>query len=104
MPLYFAIAITFLIAAVLIYYGGYLYIIILAFIVQLYNHLSAQLKTTGKWQLDTNRLTGYLVIVSLITFIALVFLFYPFNFRNIILAAANFIELCGYSFLMSLKK
>lgn len=104
MPLCLAIALTVLIAAGLAYCGGYLYLIILALIVSLYYHLSAQLKIKGKWQLDTNRLTEYLMGVGIITFIVLIFPFFPWTFRNILITAATLLGLCGYSFLMSLKK
>lgn len=104
MPLYLAVAITVLISGVLLHYGGYLPLVILALIVSLYKHLTAQLKIEGKWKLDTSQLTGYLLILGLIIFIALVFPFFPLTFRNILITAAIFLGLCGYSFLMSLKK
>lgn len=104
MPLYLAIIITLLLVVGRVFYGGYLYLIILVLIVSAYNHLTAQLKTDGKWELDTNRLTEHLMIIGIVTFLALIFPFFPLTFRNLLNTAAIVLGLCGYSILMSLKK
>jgi 1,4-dihydroxy-2-naphthoate octaprenyltransferase len=86
------------------YIGGYLFVIILALAYQVFRHVSKQNQGTGKWRIETGILMSYLVLFGFIGFIALIFPFFPFSARNILIFTLILCGACLYSFLMSLKK
>lgn len=103
MPIPLAI-IVLLLLFVSFFFTGRLYVFVLLFVYHAYAHLSKQIKSPGKWQIDTAMLPVYLMAIAFLAFVLLFFPFFPHNFSNMIKFSLFMLAVCCYFFILSLKK